>query len=256
MFDFDFGELAIKNRNALGNIITKHMINRISLKEKGASTLGGRKIWFDSSVNRLNDDGRGTYLGEFQGEDQILVILKNGDFRLSNFDLSSHFEEQILIIEQFDPSKVYALVLHDADQGFYYLKRFQIDPDIPENKLQSLIGENAESKLILLSNALLPMVKLSFTGKQKDREPEIIHVAGFIGLKSFRAKGKRLTTYEVESIEELEPLEPSEDLLQDYYGEDYKTTLWMEDEEEEPEEEPEEEEPKKIDPGGQFSLEW
>ncbi|MFA5219056.1 MAG: DNA gyrase/topoisomerase IV subunit A, partial [Bacteroidales bacterium] len=193
-FDFDFGSLAIKNRNALGNILSKHSILKISLKEKGTSTLGGLKIWFDNSVNRLNTDGRGRYLGEFLGEDRILVILADGQARLCGFDLSTHFEENIIRIEKFNPYTVFTVVLYDADHKYHYIKRFQLESDLPENKLHRLIGDNPESRLILLSDQLLPRFEVRFGGKQADREPEMVSAADFINLKSFKAKGKRLTT--------------------------------------------------------------
>jgi topoisomerase-4 subunit A len=187
-FDFDFGSLAIKNRNALGNILSKHSILKISLKEKGTSTLGGLKIWFDNSVNRLNTDGRGRYLGEFLGEDRILVILADGQARLCGFDLSTHFEENIIRIEKFNPYTVFTVVLYDADHKYHYIKRFQLESDLPENKLHRLIGDNPESRLILLSDQLLPRFEVRFGGKQADREPEMVSAADFINLKSFKAK--------------------------------------------------------------------
>ena len=226
-FDFDFGSLAIKNRNALGNILSKHSILKISLKEKGTSTLGGLKIWFDNSVNRLNTDGRGRYLGEFLGEDRILVILADGQARLCGFDLSTHFEENIIRIEKFNPYTVFTVVLYDADHKYHYIKRFQLESDLPENKLHRLIGDNPESRLILLTDQLLPRFEVRFGGKQADREPEMVSAADFINLKSFKAKGKRLTTYEVESITELDPAEPTEDALEATYGEEFEKILGL-----------------------------
>ncbi len=210
-YEFDFGELAIKNRNAMGNILSKHSILRISLKEKGASTLGGLKIWFDNSVNRLNTDGRGQYIGEFLGEEQILVILDDGQFRLSSFDIANHFEENILRLEKFDPEKVWSLVLFDAEQNYYYIKRFRIEEDTTMNKLQRLTGEHPDSRLIVLSDNPLPRFEIVFGGKHEARPAESIEAASFIGLKSFKAKGKRITTFEVKTITEIEPVEVGEE---------------------------------------------
>jgi len=246
-FDFDFGELAIKNRNAMGNILSKHSILKISLKEKGASTLGGLKIWFDNSVNRLNTDARGQYIGEFLGEDQILVILSDGQFRLTSFDISNHYEENILRIEKFNPSRVWSLILFDAEQNFYYLKRFQIESDTPGNKLQRLIGDHPESKFILLSDQLLPQFRLTFGGKHEARPAEIIDACTFIGLKSFKAKGKRLSTFEIGEITEIEPLEPADELLEAAYGPDFRVILGMVEEAEEAEETEETEDVEEVD---------
>ena len=127
MFEFDFGQMNIKGKSSMGNILTKNAVQKISLKEKGLSTLGGRKIWFDDAVFRLNVDGRGPFLGEFSADDKILVITKNGFFRIAGFDLSNHFEDNILIIEKFRPGKVYSVIYWDAEQKFYYVKRFTID---------------------------------------------------------------------------------------------------------------------------------
>jgi topoisomerase-4 subunit A len=192
-FEYDFSELAIKNRNANGNILTKHSVLKISLKEKGVSTLGGRKIWFDSSVHRLNADKRGIYLGEYSGNDRIIVITSDGKFRFTNYDLSNHFEDTLLIIEKFNKNDVYSVIFYDADQEFYYLKRFQLDGHT-NGKMQSMVGENADSKMILLTKELLPQFKVHFGDKNADREDEIISAAEFITLKSFKARGKRITT--------------------------------------------------------------
>ena len=210
MFEKDFGELAIKNRSAMGNILTKYEIHRIVLKEKGVSTLGGRKIWFDPDVLRLNSDDRGDYLGEFQGEDQILVIYKNGEYRLYNFDLSNHFDADILSIEKFNPGKVATVVYFDAEQGLLYVKRFEIE-DISGKNI-GFIGENTDNKLILINWNDYPRLGVRFGGKNEGREAEVIDVADFIGVKSYKAKGKRLSTYEVDNVVALEPIIPDEQL--------------------------------------------
>jgi topoisomerase-4 subunit A len=203
MFEFDFGQMNIKGKSSMGNILTKNAVHKISLKEKGLSTLGGRKIWFDDAVFRLNVDSRGTFLGEFSADDKILVITKNGYFRITGFDLSNHFEDNILIIEKWRPGKVYSAVYWDAEQKFYYVKRFTIEES---EKPQCFINEHPESKLYSLTEVEYPRFEISFGGKHKDRDNEIIEVAEFIGVKSFKAKGKRLTSFMVDNIQEIEPV--------------------------------------------------
>ncbi|MFV0267075.1 MAG: DNA gyrase/topoisomerase IV subunit A [Draconibacterium sp.] len=209
IFEVDLGELAIKGRQSMGNILTKYDVHKISLKEKGVSTLGGRKIWFDPDVLRLNADSRGVFLGEFLGEDEILVIYKNGEFQLYNYDLSNHFGDNILTIEKFDKRKVLSAVYFDAEQQFYYVKRFEIDE--PEGKLVRFIGEHPDNKLVSITWVHYPRLEITFGGKNEERENEIIEVAEFIGVKSWKAKGKRLSTYEVKDITELEPVIKDED---------------------------------------------
>ena len=207
VFEYDFADLAIKGRAAMGNILTKHAVQKIVIKEKGISTLGGRKIWFDEDVMRLNVDGRGRFLGEFSGDDRLLVITKSGHFRTTSFDLSNHFEDDVWIIEKFRPNKIWSAAYYDADQEYYYVKRFLIEST---SKSVRFIGDNPESRLIRITEVEYPRLELKFGGKNKDRDPEIIEVADFIGVKSFRAKGKRLSRYEVKVIEELAPLEQVE----------------------------------------------
>jgi topoisomerase-4 subunit A len=213
MFETDFGNLAIKGRDAMGNILTKFEIHRIVLKEKGISTLGGRKIWFDPDVLRLNSDGRGNFLGEFQGEDQILVIYKNGEYQLYNFDLSNHFDPDILSIEKYRPGKVISAVYYDAEQAYFYVKRFEIE-EISGKRI-GFIGEHPENKLISVTWLSYPRLEIQFGGKNAEREAEIVEVADFIGIKSYKARGKRLTNYEVKNIQELEPVIRDEDHLQE-----------------------------------------
>jgi topoisomerase-4 subunit A len=203
MFEFDFGQMNIKGKSSMGNILTKNAVQKISLKEKGLSTLGGRKIWFDDAVFRLNVDGRGLFLGEFSANDKILVITKNGFFRITGFDLSNHFEDNILIIEKYRTGKVYSVIYWDAEQKFYYIKRFMLEES---EKPQCFINENVESKLISLTEVEYPRFEIHFGGKNKGRGNEIIEVAEFIGVKSYKAKGKRMTSYMVENIQEIEPV--------------------------------------------------
>lgn len=211
--DVDFGELAIKGKGAMGNIVTKNEVHRFTLKEKGKSTLGGRQVWFDPDVLRLNYDGRGEFLGEFMGNDLVLVILKNGEYYTSSFDIANHYEENILRIERLRPKQVWTAVVRDADQQNYpYLKRFTFEPT---TKKQSFIGENDKSELIALSDAPGARFEVTMGGDDAFRGSFIITAPEFIAVKSLRAKGKRITTFNVESIVETTPLEIEENEFQD-----------------------------------------
>ena len=201
--DKDFSELLIKGKNAKGYLLTKYPVHRISLKSHGHSTLGGRKIWFDPDINRLNYDEHGQFLGEFHDDDQILVILKNGEFYLTNFDVSNHYENNILRIEKYQPDKVWTVVLYDADQqGYPYLKRFVVEAS---KRKQNFLGENANSQLLILTDTVYPLIKVVFGGNDAYREPIEIDAEQFIAVKGFKAKGKRISTWTIGSIEELEP---------------------------------------------------
>jgi topoisomerase IV subunit A len=217
IFEFDFGQLAIKGKSSMGNILTKNAVHKIALKEKGLSTLGGRKIWFDDAVFRLNVDGRGLFIGEFSADDKILVITKNGYFRVTGFDLSNHFEDNILIIEKYRSGKVYSVIYWDAEQKFYYLKRFTIEES---EKPLCFINEDPESKLISITEVEYPRFEIQFGGKNKDRQNEIIEVAEFINVKSYKAKGKRLTSFMVDNIMEIEPVVIKESALEKEEEED------------------------------------
>ena len=202
--DQDFSQVMIKGRGSKGNLLTKNPVHRIGLKSHGHSTLGGRKVWYDPDVNRLNYDDHGRLLGEFYDEDQILVILDNGDFYLTSFDLNNHFEANILRIEKYEADKVWTAILFDADnQGYPYLKRFQMDAS---KKKQNWLSDNPASKLILLTDTPYPLIKVTYGGADEFRGAEKIDAEQFIAVKGFKAKGKRLSTYQIESIEELEPV--------------------------------------------------
>ena len=209
----DFSEVMIKGRTPKGNILTKKQVNRIGLKSHGHSTLGGRKVWFDADVKRLNYDDHGTLLGEFNDDDMILVILTNGEFYLTNFDVNNHYEDNIKIIEKFDAAKVWTAVLFDADNdGYPYIKRFQMEAT---RRKQSYLGDNANSRPVLLTDQVYPRIKVTFNGADEFREPLEIDAEQFIAVKGFKAKGKRITTWHIESIEELEPIrfpEPEQDM--------------------------------------------
>ena len=165
--------------------------------------MGGRQVWFDRDVLRLNYDNRGEYLGEFQSEDSILVVSGKGTFYTSNFDLNNHYEKDILVIEKFDSNKVWTVALWDAEQKFYYLKRFQLEASV---KPQNFLGDNADSRLMLMSDVDFPRLEVVFGGNDAYREALVVDAEEFIGVKSFKAKGKRLTTFEVETINELDPV--------------------------------------------------
>lgn len=203
VFEKDFSEIAIKGRQSMGNILTKFDVHKILLKQKGGSTLGGTPIWFDADVLRLNIDKRGQYIGEFFNDDMILVITKNGDFYTTNFDLNNHYDDDILRIEKFDVGKVWSAALYDAEQGFAYLKRFTFE--VQKNRT-SFIGDSKLSRLFALSDQVYPRFRVTLGGGDSFREPFEVDGETFIAVKSYKAKGKRLTTWTVENVEELEPL--------------------------------------------------
>lgn len=209
----DFSDILIKGRAAKGNLLTKRTIRRIGLKSHGHSTLGGRKVWFDPDVNRINYDENGRFLGEFNDDDSILVVLDNGEFYITNFDVNNHYEDNIIRLEKWDEHKIWTAILYDADnQGYPYIKRFTMDAT---KRHQNFMGENPNCKLILLTDTVYPRIKVTYGGVDAIRPAEEIDAEQFIAQKSFKAKGKRLTTWKIESIEELEPTRfpepPSED---------------------------------------------
>ena len=201
--DFDFSKLDIKGWSAKGRILTKLPVHRVSMKSQGKSTLGGRRVWYDPDVNRINYDGNGVSLGEFKDDDQILVVLKNGDFYFTNFDSNNHYEGDILRIEKFDRDKVWTVVCTDADNNNYtYMKRFLMEP---ARKTQTVLGENPKNQLILITDQVYPRILVTFGGADSFREPMEIDAEQFIGVKGFKAKGKRVSNWNVEKVEELEP---------------------------------------------------
>ena len=210
-FDIDLAELSVKGKLAKGNLVTKNEIHRITLKERGVSTLGGREVWFDPDVLRLNYDGRGFSLGEFFNDDRILVIMKNGDFYTTTYDAENHYEDGILRIEKMRPGVVWTAVLNDADQGYLYIKRFTMESSA---KHQRMIGENPKSELLILTDQKYPRFEVKFGGDDAFREPLIIDAEEYIGVKSFKAKGKRVSNLNVDSIKQIEPREGEEDAEQ------------------------------------------
>ena len=200
----DFASILIKGRAAKGNLLTKESIHRISLKSHGHSTLGGRKVWFDPDVNRINYEDHGRYLGEFY---------------ITNFDSANHYEDNILRIEKFDTDKPWTAVIFDADnQGYPYLKRFQMEAN---KRHQNFIGDNPNSKMVLLTDVAFPRIQITYGGADASRGTEEVDAEQFVGVKGFKAKGKRLTTWTVDKIEELEPTRfPEKEKEEDENSED------------------------------------
>ena len=198
-----FATIDIKGRTSKGNLLTKYPVHRITLKSQGHSTLGGRKVWYDPDVKRLNYDEHGQLLGEFYDDDQILVILSNSDYYTTNFDANNHYEDNILRIEKYNADKVWSAVLYDADNaGYPYVKRFLLDAT---KRKQNFLGENPSSQLILLTDVPYPRIQVTYGGADEYRGSEEIDVEQFVGVKGYKAKGKRLTTWQLESVVELEP---------------------------------------------------
>lgn len=208
----DFSEIAIKGRTAKGNLLSKRSVHRVTLKSHGRSTLGGRKVWFDPDVNRINYEEHGRLLGEFNDGDSILVVLNNGDFYISDFDVNNHYEKDIKIIEKWRQDKVWTAVLFDADnEGYPYIKRFNMEAT---RRPQNYISDNPNSKLVLLTDTVYPRIRMTFAGADAMRPPVEIDAESFIAVKGFKAKGKRLTTWAIDEIVEMEPTrwpEPEEE---------------------------------------------
>lgn len=208
----NFADQLIKGKESLGNLVTKFKIKNVSLEKRGSSTLGGREVWFDRDVLRLNYDGRGESLGIFQGDDKVLVITKDGDYFTSSFSDTNHYEDNILLIEKFDPHKVWTLALDDKALGFPYLKRFKFDVS---PKPQRFVGGEEGGTILLLTDRKKPVLLLKFGGADAVRPDLEIDAEEFIALKSFKAKGKRLTTYTLASIEDITPEPVDETILED-----------------------------------------
>ena len=203
-FDYDFSVLDIKGRSSKGNILSKSPIHKIGLKSHGRSTLGGREIWWDADVNRLNYDQHGVSLGKFGEGDQLLVVLSNGDFYITTADTANHFENNILRIEKWDAQKPWTAVVIDADNNRHaYIKRFEMDA-IKNHR--NFVGENPDSQLLILSDVAFPRIQVTFGGADSFREPLEIDCEEFVAVKGFKAKGKRISTFAIDSVTELEPL--------------------------------------------------
>ena len=196
----DLSELAVKSRSARGNLLTKYDVKSITLKQKGRSTLGGRKVWFDPDVLRINYDAQGMYLGEFQDDDRVLVVMQNGDYFLNTFEETAHFEQGWLRIEKFNPDKIWSVALWNAELGYYYGKRFQLDAT---PKTQNFLGDNSDSKLVAINDREEAVFRVTF--KDEFRAPLDLIMAEFIDSKSPKAKGKRISTLDIASIVDITP---------------------------------------------------
>ncbi|MBP3227964.1 MAG: DNA gyrase/topoisomerase IV subunit A [Bacteroidaceae bacterium] len=209
-FDRDFSELAVKGRGARGNLLTRLPVYRIQLTRHGGSTLGGRKVWFDHDVQRLNFDEHGQYLGEFQSDDLVLVVRKTGDFYTTNFDPANHYEADLLMVRKFDESEVFTAALFDAtQQGYLYVKRFCFEK-AAATRPRNFLGDSPETRLAVLTDAAYARLRVTYGGADSVREPLEVDCAEFVGVKGWSAKGKRVTTLAVQSVEELEPLRQPE----------------------------------------------
>ena len=206
-FDFDFKVLAIKGRSSQGNILSKVSVRNIVKREEGVSTLGALDIWYDDTVMRLNTEGRGLYLGAFKGEDKIFTIMSTGEFKLTGFDLATHFDDEMVLIEKFDPRKIITAVYLDGAQDRYYVKRFSIDTDTPTDKKYLFISDTKGSKLVVYSMDYLPRLEIELKTKERGEVNfEVLALADFIGVKSYRAKGKRLVNKEIKKIKLISSL--------------------------------------------------
>lgn len=209
IIDLDFGQVSIKGRDAQGNILTRYAIHKIVLKEKGGSTLGGQKIWYDETVNRLNIDGKGTLLGEFRPGDRLLEVTKSGFYRLNSFEVTTHFEDDVYVVEKFLSNKVYTAIYYDGEQKNYYLKRFVFEAT---QNLTNFTAEEEGSKLICLSGHQHPRFEIKFGGAHKTRPVEVVSAEDFIAVKGVKAKGKRLSNFLVASVTEVEPTIPDDEI--------------------------------------------
>ena len=207
-FEIDFADLAIKGRSSKGNLVSKHPVNKVELKSKGVSTLAAQKIWFDDTVQRLNIDGRGELLGEFAGDDKILVISQSGEYQLLVFELTTHFPTDMIVLEKFNPKKPISAIYWDASKERYYVKRFLVEAS---DKKMSFISDSEGSYLEVVSTDYLPIAELEFTKERnKDqRQNEQINFEQFISIKGLKAQGNTLTSYKVKAINLLESLEPT-----------------------------------------------
>ena len=235
-FDFDFSELAIKGRSSQGNTLSRVPVRNIVKREEGVSTLGARDIWYDETVRRLNSEERGKYLGAFKGEDKILTILSTGEFKLTGFDLSTHFEDELVHLEKLDTDKILSVVYYDGGLDKYYVKRFQIDEDTPINKKTLFISESKGSEMMLFSLDYLPRIQMDVESKSGELSVQVVPIADFIGIKSFKARGKRLGDKKVKKIKFLDPIpyekpEPEAEESEDEIVTDSKNEVSQDEEE-------------------------
>lgn len=212
--EYDFSQLAIKGRASRGNLVTKNPIQKISLKAKGISTIGGKDIWFDADINRLNEDGRGLYMGQFNTGEHILAIFRDGTYYTTSFDLSNRYQDNLLKIEKLDQGKTYTAIYFDGSLGCNYIKRFAFD--VSDNNPQPFISESKGSSLTAISDDRHPQIEVIFGGKYEHRPSETIDAEEFIGKKGIQAKGKKASQYEIKEIRFGEPLhKPEDDVIQE-----------------------------------------
>lgn len=204
-YKYDFSTLAIKGRGSRGNTFSKNAIRTIQLAKAGVSTIGGKNIWFDTDINRLNEDGRGLLIGEFFAGDRILLVFKNGTFQTSSFDLTNHYQGEILLVEKYDSEKVFSALYFDGSQNYFYVKRFCFEPS--DNGIQTFISDSAGSRLVGLSTDKYPQAEIVFGGKNASRPAETLDVEQYIACKGIGAKGKRVSSFEVASVNFVAPLE-------------------------------------------------
>ena len=217
IIDLDLSTLAIKGRQSVGNLVTRYPINKIVLKERGASTLGGQNIWYDDDVRRLNTDGRGILLGEFKGEDKIVVWTAKNQYYITGFDIQQHFPDDTIRVERYRENRVYSVCYYDGEQQYYYLKRFQLEKS---DKTQFFLDEESPMRFVAMTDRNGAKLSVEFGGQHQQRPLEIIDVDEFIGIKSHRAKGKRITTYEVANLVFIEPEEIEEEEIEEADVED------------------------------------
>ena len=212
--EYDFSQLAIKGRAARGNLVSKNPIQKITLKSKGISTIGGKDVWFDEDIQRLNEDGRGLHLGQFTGEDHILAIFKDGTYYTTSFDLSNRYQGELLKIEKLDLNKVYTVLYYDKSVASFYVKRFSFD--VSDNTPVSFISDSKGSYLVAISDDLHPQFEITFGGKNVNREPEQVDAEEFIAKKGLQAKGKKVSALDVKAVAFIEPLhKPEDDIVEE-----------------------------------------
>ena len=205
--DLDFSSVAIKGRQSQGNLFSRYSIHKIVMKEKGTSTLGGQNIWYDEDVRRLNTDGRGELIGEFKGDDKIVVWTSKNQYYITDFNVAQHFPDETVRVERYLAGRVYSLCYFDKGQNYYYMKRFQLEAT---EKMQSFLEEDATMEFVAITAVAGAKLKVEYGGAHATRPTEEMDVDSFVGVKSHRAKGKRITTYDVASLSFIEP-EPSEE---------------------------------------------
>ena len=212
IIDLDLATLAIKGRQSVGNLVTRYSINKIVLKERGASTLGGQNIWYDEDVRRLNTDGRGILLGEFKGDDKIVVWTAKNQYYITNFDIQQHFPDDTIRVEPYDSEKVYSICYFDGELNYYYMKRFRLESS---DKTQFFLDEESSMRFVAMTDASGAQLEVVFGGQHEQRATEYVDVDEFIAVKSHRAKGKRITNYEVATLKFIEPEISDEELGDD-----------------------------------------